>query len=82
MLVKAAGRAGLAVRVRGRLADCVSAGGGSVSTSLVAGVRSWVSPGCGLSEESTVGVGSSALDVRVAPECPRGLTFVSATICR
>ena len=82
MLVKAAERAGLAVRVCGRLGACVSAGGGSVSTSLVAGVRSSVSPGCGLSEESTVGVGSSALDVRVAPECPPGLTFASATICR
>src|SRR4051812_1759800 len=29
-------------------------------------------PGCDLSEEAAVGIGPSALDCRVAPECPPG----------
>jgi hypothetical protein len=82
VLVKAVGRAGLAVRVCGRLAACVGAGAGLASTGVVGGVGSRESPGCGLSEESTVGVGSAALDVRVAPDCPPGLAFMSAHICR
>jgi hypothetical protein len=37
-------------------------------------------PGSDLSEESAVGVGSAALDVRVAPECPPGLAAVARLV--
>src|SRR5439155_14886956 len=59
VLVKAVGRVGLAVRVRGRLPAWVGAAAGSVSTGAAGRVGSWQSPGCGLSEESTVEVGSA-----------------------
>ena len=47
------------------------------------GVGSVPSPGSDWSEVPTVGVGSAALDVVVAPVCPPGLAFLaSATSCR
>ncbi len=49
---------------------------GVESTASVSGwVGSWLSPGCDWSEESTVGVGSTALDAIVASVCPPGLAF-------
>src|SRR5690349_16403417 len=44
-------------------------------------------PGCDLSEEAAVGIGPSALDCRVAPDCPPGpvvlawARLASRTIC-
>src|SRR4051812_49273650 len=77
-LVRAVGRAGLAVGVRGRLVAAARTGPAGATD----GVGSAGSLGCGLSEESTGGVGSAALDVKDAPDCPPGLAcFASAIIC-
>src|SRR5439155_20071160 len=62
-LFRVVGRAGLAVGVRGRLVAAARTG----LAGATGRVGSAGSPGCGLSEESRVGVGSAALDVRVAP---------------
>jgi hypothetical protein len=82
MLVRTVERVGVAVWIRGRPAAVVGAAARTARAGAVGGVGSSESPGSGLSEESTVGVGSAAPDARDAPNCPPGLTFAAETICR